>query len=162
MSASISCGLCVISSRTKMAAHVSKSSVEWPITGLPKLWRACPKWHAAFSVVPFFHFFSSASVSILWRICVFIRISDCVRNVYELPLLPYKTATEKFLHKSGALQSVDSRFIIRTPAWRWLGEYVTLEKTFYNLLFQQEIVTALIHFHIFYLIAYLYEPLLKM
>jgi hypothetical protein len=39
-----------------MAAHVKKSSVERPITGLLKLWRACPKWHAAFSVVPFLFF----------------------------------------------------------------------------------------------------------
>jgi hypothetical protein len=112
-----------------MAVHINKSSVEWPITGLLKLWRACPKWHAAFSVVPiFFYFFSSATVSILWRICVYIRISDCVQNVYELPLLPNKTANETFLHKSGAVRSVDSRLINRAAAWRWLGEYVAMEK----------------------------------
>jgi hypothetical protein len=31
---------------------------------------------------------------------VYIHISDCVENVYELPLLPNNTASEIFLHKS--------------------------------------------------------------
>ena len=47
-----------------------------------------------------------------------------------------------FLHKSGAVRSVDWIFIIGAPAWRWLGEYVTLDKTFYNLIFKQEAVAA--------------------
>jgi len=45
---------------------------------------------------------------------------------------------ETFLHKSGAVRKVDWIFITGAPAWRWLGEYVTLDKTFYNLLFKQE------------------------
>jgi hypothetical protein len=78
----------------------------------------------------YFYFFSTASVSILWRTCVYTHISDCVQIVYELPLLSYKTASETLLHKSGAVRSVDWRFIIGAPAWWWLGEYVTLEKSF--------------------------------
>jgi hypothetical protein len=38
---------------------------------------------------------------------VYIHISDCVQTVYELPLLPNSTASEPYLHKSGAVRSVD-------------------------------------------------------
>ena len=40
------------------------------------------------------------------------------------------------------MQSVDWIFITRAPAWRWLDEYVTLDKKFYNLLFKQEVEAA--------------------
>jgi len=38
---------------------------------------------------------------------VYIHISDRVERVYELPLLPNNRASEIFLHKSGAVRSVD-------------------------------------------------------
>ena len=38
---------------------------------------------------------------------MYIQISDCVEIVYELPLLPNNTASEAFLHKSGAMRNVD-------------------------------------------------------
>ena len=38
---------------------------------------------------------------------MYIHISDCVKIAYELPLLPNNTASETFLHKSGAMMSVD-------------------------------------------------------
>ena len=38
--------------------------------------------------------------------------------------------SETFLHKSVAVGSFDRIFIIGAPVWRWLGEYVTLVKTF--------------------------------
>ena len=34
----------------------------------------------------------------------------------------------------GAVRSVDWIFIVGATAWRWLGEYVTLDTTFYSLL----------------------------
>jgi len=46
------------------------------------------------------------------------------------------------LYKSGEVWSVDWIFITGAPAWRWLGEYVTLDKTFYSLIFKPEVVTA--------------------
>jgi len=49
---------------------------------------------------------------------VYIHISDCVEIVYEVPLVPNNTASETFLHKSGAVRSVDWIFIIGAPAWR--------------------------------------------
>jgi len=33
-----------------------------------------------------FYFFCPSSVTIFWRICVYMHISDCVRTVYELQL----------------------------------------------------------------------------
>ena len=76
----------------------------------------------------FFYFFWPTSNSILWRICVYIHISDCVDTVYKLPLLPNSTANETFLHNSGVEWSVDWIFIIRAPDWRSVGEVVTLNK----------------------------------
>jgi hypothetical protein len=35
------------------------------------------------------------------------RIYDCVETVYELLLLPKNTASERFLHKSVAMRSID-------------------------------------------------------
>jgi len=67
---------------------------------------------------------------------VYIHIPDCVQTVYELPLLPNNTASETFLHKSGEVRSVDGIFITGASAWRYLGEHMTWNKTFYNLLFQ--------------------------
>ena len=49
----------------------------------------------------------------------------------------YDKASEKFLHKSEAVRSVDWIFIIVAPAWRWLGEYVTFDKLFHIILFKQ-------------------------
>ena len=43
-----------------------------------------------------FHFFCPTSVSILWWLCVHMRISDCVEIVCELPLLLNNTASETF------------------------------------------------------------------
>ena len=34
----------------------------------------------------------------------------------------------------GGVRSVDWIFIVGVPDWRWLGEYVTLDRTFYSLL----------------------------
>jgi hypothetical protein len=47
-----------------------------------------------------------------------------------------------FLNKSGAVRSVAWMFMTGVPAFRRLGEYVTLDKTFYKLLCKQEVLTA--------------------
>jgi len=65
---------------------------------------------------------------------------DCLQTGYALLLLPNNTASEPFLHKSGTVRSVDWVFVIGVPAWRWMSEYVTVDKTFYYLLFKQEVV----------------------
>jgi len=80
------------------------------------------------------------------RACVCIHIHthipDGVENVYELPLLPSNTAIVTFLHKPGAVRSVDWIFIIVAPAWRLGSEYVTLDKTFCYLLFERKLVAS--------------------
>ena len=85
---------------------------------------------------------SPQSLYIVKYMCIYTLISDTVQTVYELPLLPNNTASETFLHKSGAVRNVDWIFIIGSPVWQWLGEYVTLGGTFYDLLFQQEAAAA--------------------
>jgi hypothetical protein len=44
--------------------------------------------------------------------CVYIHIPDCIETVYKLLLLPDNTTRETFLHKLGAVLSVDWIFII--------------------------------------------------
>ena len=41
-----------------------------------------------------------------------------------------------------AVGIVDWIFIVGAPYWLWLGEHLTLGRTFYSLLFEQEVVTA--------------------
>ena len=84
------------------------------------------------------HFCPNYFISFVWpaslkceeHVYVCIRISDCVQSVYELPLLPNNNASGTFLYKLGALRSFDRIFIVGVPAWRWLGEYVTLDRGF--------------------------------
>jgi hypothetical protein len=40
------------------------------------------------------------------------------------------------------MRSGNCIFIVGVPAWRRLGEYVTLDRAFYSLLFKQEVVAA--------------------
>ena len=148
--------LCIPNEREAVASRgvtvLKWISAKWGIrshTGLPNLWHACPKWyaerfpwHAAITALPFFYFFCPISVSILWRICVYTHFWLRIEIVYEVPLVPNNTASETFLHKSRAMRSVDCIFVIGAPACRWLGECVTLDKTFYSLLFKQELVAA--------------------
>jgi hypothetical protein len=81
----------------------------------------------------FFYFFCLTDVSILWRICAYIHISDGVKIIYELPLLPHNTASVKFLHKLGVVGSGDWILITWAPTWWWLGENLTFNKTLYIL-----------------------------
>ena len=92
------------------------------------------------SLLPPIFFFQLTSI--FWRIWVYIHISDCVEIVYELLLLQNNTVNETFLHKLGAVWNVHWIFITGAPALWWLGEYVTGDKTFYNLLFKQKVAAA--------------------
>ena len=47
-----------------------------------------------------------------------VHITDGVEILYELPVLQNNTGSEIFLHKSGAVRSIDWIFIIGAPAWR--------------------------------------------
>jgi len=81
----------------------------------------------------FFYLFCLTDVSILWRTCAYIHISDGVKIIYELPLLPNNTASVTYLHKLGVVGSVDWTLITWVPAWWWLGKNLTFDKTVYIL-----------------------------
>lgn len=87
-------------------------------------------------------FLCLTSMSVLYRICVYKQLSDCLEIVYELPLVLYNVTSETFLHRSGVMWGVYHIFIIEVPAWPWLGKYMTLDKTFYGLLVKQELVAV--------------------
>jgi hypothetical protein len=99
-------------------------------------------WHAAFTAATFFFFLCLTRVSVLYRICVYKHISDCIEIVYELPFVLYNMTSETFLHGSGVMWGVYQIFIIGVPAWPWMGKYMTLDKTFYSLLVKQELVAV--------------------
>jgi len=48
------------------------------------------------------HFFCLTNVCILWRICVHIRVSDCIETVCDLPFLPNNTASWTFFTLFGS------------------------------------------------------------
>jgi hypothetical protein len=102
------------------------------------------------------NFSCPTSFSVLWTY-VYIHIPDCVETVYELPLLPNNIASDVFLQKSTEVRSVDRIFTTGAPAWRWLGEYMTLDKTFYSLSF----FNSSSYFQIFFLIAFLEEAFIR-
>jgi hypothetical protein len=64
-----------------------------------------------------------------------------LRGSLYLYTLPNNNAVKQFT-QIGAVRSVDWIFIVGAPVWRWLGECVTLDRTFYSLLLKQEAVTA--------------------
>ena len=85
---------------------------------LDKVWRkygTCAQNGSRHSPLPrfFLYFFRPTTVSTLLWICVYIKISDCVGIVYELPFLQNNTASEIFLHKSGAVGSVSGYSSLR-------------------------------------------------
>jgi hypothetical protein len=92
------------------------------------------------------------SVSILWR--TFICISACLEIVYELPLLPNSNGIGTYLHKPGAVRNVNWIFITGAQAWRWLGEYVTLDKTFLQSSFQTVSIISVSYLQIFFLAVF--------
>ena len=125
---------------------------------LRKIWHACPKWHAetfpshaAFTAVPTFHFLCPTGVSILWRTRVYVHVCDCLET-----LPPNNTVSEILLHNSGALWSIDRIFIIRALLWRWLDEYVTLDRMFLQS-FETGSSSSATYCHIFFFITFLQE-----
>ena len=146
----------------KPTAIVSASSVlnvDAILDSVTQGWRRLCVRHSLLSI--FLNLFCPTRLLQMWKWCVYIHTSDCVETVYELPLLTNNTESETFLHKSRAVRSVDWIFIVGVKIWRWLGEYMTLDRTFYSLLFKQETVAAPSYCHIFFFIAFLEEVLIR-
>ena len=76
-----------------------------------------------------FYFSCPTTVSILWRVCVYIHISHCVETEHKLLILANNTASGMSLHKLAVMWTVDCIFITGVHAWWWLGGYVILVKT---------------------------------
>ena len=53
-----------------------------------------------------------------------------------ITVTPNTTVCETFLHKSGVVWSGGWIFITGALAWRWMGEYVTVDKNLKNLFIQ--------------------------
>ena len=62
-------------------------------------------------------------------------------TVYELPLLANNTAVKHFYTNRDRCE-VFGCLSLGAPVWRWLGEYVTLDRTFYSIPFKHEAVAA--------------------
>jgi len=58
-------------------------------------------------------------------------------------LLPNNTASGTFLHKSVRCEVFTGYLSLgRRSGGDWTNEYVTLDRTFYNLIFKEEVVAA--------------------
>jgi hypothetical protein len=77
-----------------------------------------------------FYFSCLTTIPILWTVCVYIHLSDCVETEHELLILANNIASGMSLHKLTVMWTVDCIFIIGVHAWCWLGEYVILDKRF--------------------------------
>jgi len=104
---------------------------------LANIGHACPNWHAALTAAPFSFICSARPASLYCEQHIWLR-RDCI----WITVATKQHCSETYLHKSGAVRSVNWIFIIGAPAWRWLGEYVTLDRTFYSLLLQQDAVAG--------------------
>ena len=108
-------------------------------------------WHAAFTAVPILVYsFCPTSVSILCRTCVYTHThiwhrTDCV----------WITVKHFYTYRSSAKCWLD--IIIGEPVWRWLGQYGTLDRTFYSLLLNRKQQQQPSDCHILLLTAFLDE-----
>jgi hypothetical protein len=101
----------------------------------------CPKF--------FFYLVCATSVSILQIICVCVFVCVDIYIYIYIYIYTYLTAYSLYMNygcyqitlqlniftQIGEVRSVDLIFIVGAPAWRLPGEYVTLDGTFYSILF---------------------------
>jgi hypothetical protein len=73
--------------------------------------------------------------------CVCTHIWLCTDCIW-ITVATKRHCSETFRHKSVAVRRVDRILITEVPVWRWLGEYMTLDRTFQSLLFKQQAVAV--------------------
>jgi len=129
------------------------SRADEPLARVPRVARGiyfCPN---------FLLFLCPTSFSILWGKCVYIHIPDLILYMnyrcYQI------TLREKQFYTNRGRCAVLTIFIIRAPAWRWLGEYVTLDKMFCSLILEQEVVAASVTSKLSSLSHFSRKPLLE-
>ena len=79
-------------------------------------------WHFFLLSQFFFIYFVPANFSVS---CMYIYILDIAEIEYQLTLLPNKTASETFSHKSGAMRSVPTGYLSlgRRPVGDWVNTW---------------------------------------
>jgi hypothetical protein len=101
----------------------------------PNLWNSCPKTAGGiYYCLNFVYFAQPASLyceKYVYIYTPFWQSRDCIWT---------NVATIWYCQKSANLRSVEWIFITGVPAWRWMAEYVTVDKRFYSLPFKKEVV----------------------
>jgi hypothetical protein len=97
----------------------------------------------------FFYSFCPTRVSVLWRICVYIHTwlrTDCIR----ITVATKEHWSKTFLHKWGAVRSIEWIFIIAAPVWQWISG---IGRKVLQSPFQTGSGSSPSYFQIFFLIA---------
>jgi hypothetical protein len=117
--------------------------VESPKSGLANVW------HAALTPASFFNFFCPIRVAVLWVmcVCVYTRVYTHTHAYLGRYCLYITFGTKQYCEWNSftQIQSGTKCWLVnyyRDAGMRWLGEYVTLDRTFYSLLFKQEVAVA--------------------
>ena len=106
-----------------------------------------------------FYLFCQNSISILWRMCVYIYTYPAAHRLYELPLLQIILRVKQFytnLERCEVLTGYVS--LACRPGGDWVNTWRWTARVG-SLLFKQEVTTVPSYFHIF-LIAFLEEALI--
>jgi len=92
---------------------------------------------------------------------VYVHISDCLEIAYELLLLANNTASETFLHKSGAVRSADYWIFITSAGLAVNGRIRDSGQNVLQFSFQTGSSNSPSYFHIFCIIAFLDEDCIR-
>ena len=113
-------------------------------TGLSNLWHACPKWQESFTAVPIFFvvIFPDQYLYTVQNMCIYTHTHIWLRTDYMTYRCYQIILQWNIWIQVRAVPSVDRIFIVGAPVWRWLGQNVTLDRTFYSLLLKQEAAAA--------------------
>jgi hypothetical protein len=101
----------------------------------------------------FFKFLLTSQCLYIVKDKCIIHILDCVKIVYQLPLLPSNSTSETFIHRLGEVKCFDSITYLWGSTWYWTECFTIFIS---NRKLQQAS-----YFHIFYLIAFLKEDFIR-
>jgi hypothetical protein len=119
-------------------------------------------WHAIFTAILFlFNFFCLISMSMLWRICVYVHISDHVHLCISYRCYPIILSVKHFYTNQEWCEGMIGYLSLGAGLAQWLGEYVTLDKIFYNLFVKREVVGIPTCFQIFFFVSILKEAFIR-
>jgi hypothetical protein len=130
--------------------------------GLTNLSRACPKWHAAVTTVPIFFLFILPDHRLnIVKLCMYIYRYLTPYRLYMNYRCYQTTRQWNIFTQIWAVRNVDWIFIVGAPEWRWLGEYVTLDRTFCRLFLKLQIAPATVTAKFAFLTTFLEEAFIR-